>query len=69
MRAKSHVDRRYTLLSKGGMTMLKPDEPAFAQLRAALKDVASSRYAEEFLWSVDDTTVWTRVTAACDLSS
>ncbi len=49
--------------------MLKPDEPAFAQLRAALKDVASSRYAEEFLWSVDDTTVWTRVTAACDLSS
>jgi len=39
--------------------MLKPDDPVFAQLRAALTDVASSRYAEEFLWSVDDTTVWT----------
>lgn len=37
--------------------MLKPDEPAFAQLRAALNDIASSQYAEEFLWSVDDTTV------------
>ncbi len=37
--------------------MLKPDDPAFAELRASLNDVASSRYAEEFLWSVDDTMV------------
>jgi hypothetical protein len=37
--------------------MWKPDDPAFAELRAALNDVASSRYAKEFLSSVDDTTV------------
>lgn len=40
--------------------MLKSDAPAFAELRAGLKDIASSRYAEEFLWSVDDSTVWTK---------
>ncbi len=40
--------------------MLKSDDPAFAELRAALKDIASSRYAEEFLWSVDDSTVWAK---------
>jgi hypothetical protein len=40
--------------------MLKSDDPAFAELRAALKDIASSRYAEEFLWSVDDSTVLTK---------
>jgi hypothetical protein len=42
------------------MTMLKQNDPAFAELRAALKEVASSRYAEEFLWGVDDTTVLTK---------
>lgn len=40
--------------------MLKPDDPAFAELRAALNAVASSRYVEEFLWNVDDTMVWTK---------
>lgn len=37
--------------------MLKPGDPAFDKLVADLKSVTSSRYAEQFLWSVDDTTV------------